>query len=90
LHRCAWLERLHVYGLEASAALLDLELDALPFLQRLESRCLDGCIVDEYVVSTIPLDEAIALGVVEPLDGSEFSLTHLFLFLSTCSDLLVR
>jgi len=53
----------------AFLALFDVEGDGLTFGQRLESTCLDGAVVDEYVLSAIGRgDEAEAFFVVEPLN----------------------
>src|SRR5690606_1506262 len=67
-----WCERLpsgarHVRSVKSLVAVLDLELHGLAFLKRLEAIHLDCGKVDEHIVSTLLFDEAIALGIIEPL-----------------------
>src|SRR5947199_3703475 len=45
----------------------NLELDAIAFRERLEAAALDGAEVDKDIRSSLARDEAVALGVVEPL-----------------------
>jgi hypothetical protein len=66
-----------VGGLQALGALLDCELDALPFS---EVFSLNGCVVDEHVLRTLARDKAIAPGTVEPFHGSDFTITHVLYF----------
>src|SRR3546814_13890062 len=66
----AGLLGLHFVGLQALLALHDLERDLLAFLQRLEAASLDRAEMDEQVLAAFRGDEAEALGVVEPLDGT--------------------
>src|SRR5688500_11479794 len=73
----AGLHRLHFVGLQALLALHDLERDLLAFLQRLEAGALDGTEVHEQVRAGLRGDEAEALGVVEPLDGTGLTIGHL-------------
>jgi hypothetical protein len=63
----------HVGRLQSLAALLDVELDGLPLLQVPEAIASDCRVVDKDVVAFLPLDEPIAFGSVEPLDGSRYS-----------------
>src|SRR5690606_11660005 len=59
-------------SLRALRALHHFEADALAFLQRAEAIGVDRGIVDEHVVAAVlGRDEAEALGVVEPLHGTE-------------------
>jgi hypothetical protein len=37
--------------------------------------------VDKHIFTTIPTDEAIAFGGIEPLDGSDVAICHLTLLL---------
>jgi hypothetical protein len=69
-----WLKNSHIDGLQPLGALLDGELDPLVLAQRAEAFSLDGCVMDEDVLSSLACDEAIPLAVVEPLDGSDFFL----------------
>src|SRR5688500_10884677 len=62
--------------LQALLALHDLEGHLLAFLQRLEAGALDGTEVHEKVRARLRGDEAEALGVVEPLDGSGLTIRH--------------
>ena len=71
------LHRLDFVGLQALLALHDLERDALAFLQRLEAAALDRAEVHEQVGAGLRRDEAKALGVVEPLDGTGLTILHL-------------
>jgi hypothetical protein len=58
----------------------DVELDVVAFLQALVSVALDGAVVDEDIRAFIATDEAISLGVVEPLDFAPV-LSHVRTFL---------
>src|SRR4249919_858202 len=73
---CGELHRLHFVGLQALLALHNLERDLLAFLQRLEAAALDRTEVDEQVRAAFRGDEAEALGVVEPLNGSGLTIRH--------------
>src|SRR5262249_29896249 len=64
------LDRLDVRGLRALRALHDLELNSLTLGQRLVSLLRDGGEVDEDVLSTLALDESVALLVRKPLHGA--------------------
>src|SRR5215208_4517269 len=71
LRRVVLLERLDVVGLQALGAALHFELHLLPFLQRLEAGHLDRGVMREQVLAALARgDEAEALGIVEPLDGT--------------------
>src|SRR5690606_17432351 len=70
------LHRLHFVGLQALLALHDLEGDLLAFLQGLEAGALDRAEVDEKVLAAFRGDETKALGVVEPLDGTDLTFGH--------------
>src|SRR6476469_4077791 len=70
-------DRLDLIGLQALLALHNLEGDLLAFLQRLEAGALDGTEVHEQVRAGLRGDEAEALGVVEPLDGTALTIRHL-------------
>jgi hypothetical protein len=64
-------ERLDVRRLQALRAALDLELDFLAFLERLEAAHLDRGVMREQIFAAFGRgDEAEAFGVVEPLDGA--------------------
>jgi len=60
----------------ALGALLDGELHLLALFEGLEAFALDGGEVDEHVVPAVAADEAVALGVVEPLDRADDALRH--------------
>ena len=62
-----------VCGVQSLVPGLDLEFHLLTFSKRLESIHRDGREVNEDVFSAFLLDEAIPLGVIEPL---HFSLGH--------------
>jgi len=67
-----------VGGLRALRAALDGELDLLAFTQAAEAFTLNGREVNEDVGTFLRGDEAVALGVVEPLDGASGSILHLW------------
>src|SRR5213595_3301942 len=85
------LQRADVGSLQALLALLDFELHALVFSQRLEAIALDVTEVGEQVgAARVLSDEAVALALVEPLDGTGLSRHGRFLSFykvmrSTCS-----
>jgi hypothetical protein len=55
----AWGDR--TFGcLKALSSLLDVELDRLPFLQRLHAAALQRSDVNEHVLALLGLDEAVA------------------------------
>src|ERR1700723_1700692 len=60
----------HVRRLRPFLPLGDFELHRIAFLQALVSLGTDRAVVDEDIRPIRPTDEAISLGVVEPLDGS--------------------
>src|SRR5690348_340890 len=60
-------DALHVRGVESLGARLDLELDFLSFGERLEAVHRDRRKVDEHVLAPFLLNEAVPLGVIEPL-----------------------
>jgi hypothetical protein len=66
----------HVGSLQSLRALLDVKLDALAFFQVSEATALDCGKVDEDVSASLTLDESIAFGPIEPLDGSSYSFRH--------------
>jgi hypothetical protein len=63
-------------GLRAFHALLNLKFYALAFAEGTEASAIDSGIVDEDIVARCALDEAIAFGIIEPLDGPSFSDVH--------------
>src|SRR5690606_17987520 len=63
-----------VFRLQALLALGDGELDALPLDQRTVAFATDRTIVHEHVRAALALNESIALGIVEPLDGSNLTI----------------
>jgi hypothetical protein len=62
----------HVLSLPALGTLGHVELDRLAFLEAPEPACLDGREVHKNIFATLPADEAVALGIVEPLYRSLF------------------
>src|SRR5438874_7088233 len=64
------LDRLDVHRLQALVALLDVELNTLPLGQRPITLHRNLRVVNEDVLATLTLDEAVALLVREPLDGA--------------------
>ena len=65
-------ERPHVFSLQALGTLRNVELYRLALLQALEPACLDCREVHKNIFATLAADEAVALGVVEPLYCSLF------------------
>lgn len=61
------LLRLYVRSLSTLRALGYLELNGLTFVKRLESVALNLRVMNKYVFAAFLLDEAEALGLVEPL-----------------------
>src|SRR5438477_1855804 len=59
-----------VCGLWTLLPLDNLELDAIAFSERLEAATLNGAEVDEDVRPSLAGNEAVALGVIEPLHGA--------------------
>ena len=59
----------------ALGVLFDVELDRLAVAERPEPLALDPTEMDEQLFAVVSLNETVALGVVEPLDGS---LSHNF------------
>ena len=57
--------------------LLNVELDALSFLECAEAITTDRGEMDENVLAHIAGDESVPLGIAEPLDCPSFSLAHL-------------
>src|SRR5687767_7160003 len=70
--------RLDLISLHALLTLHRHERDALAFLERLEAGTLDRAEVDEEIRARFRGDEAEALGIVEPLDGSGLTIRHFF------------
>jgi len=64
------LQFYYVLSLGTTAALSDVELNALAFVQSLEAIALDSAEVYEYVCAAVNGDKAIALLRVEPFDCS--------------------
>jgi hypothetical protein len=64
------LEPDDVLSLQALGALLDFELDSLPFIQALVTLGLDRREVHEDVLTGRALDETITLCRVKPLDST--------------------
>jgi hypothetical protein len=60
-------QALHVGGVKSLGARLDLELHLLTLGERLEALHADRGEVDEHVLAPLLLDEAVPLGVIEPL-----------------------
>ena len=65
------LDRAYVVSLRALTARLGVELNALAFIERTETRRLNRAVVHEHVsAATVDLNEAEALFAVEPFDSS--------------------
>jgi|SRR5215469_9627597 len=73
------LQWLYVLGLPAFGALDHVELDVLAFLEAAESASLDSRVMNEYVFAILTADKAVALRVIEPLNGTLFHCVTYFL-----------
>jgi hypothetical protein len=71
-----------VARLKALRALFDGELDALSFLQVLETFALNGGEVDKDIIAAIASEEAIALRSIEPLDCTVDTFRHFCLLMA--------
>lgn len=60
----------YVFRLRAFLTLCHFHRDLLAFFQRFETLHLNGCVVNEYVLTTFAFDKAKSFIVVEPLYGS--------------------
>ena len=65
----------HFVGLQTLLALHNLEAHLLAFLQALEAITRDRAEMHEHVRAVVAADEAEALGIVEPLDGTDLTRT---------------
>src|SRR5436309_7219720 len=65
-----FLDGLYVHRLQALVALLDVELNTLSLCQRPIAVHRDLGVVDEDVLATLTLDEAVPLLVRKPFDGA--------------------
>src|SRR5687767_5749055 len=70
------LRRADVFRLQALRALGDAEADALAFGQGTVARARDGAEVHEHVRARFTGNEAEALAVVEPLNGTGLTIRH--------------
>src|SRR5690606_291198 len=67
----------NVFGLQAFLALDDGEFHLLSLGQGAVSLATNGTVVDKHISAALTLNEAIALGIVEPLHGAHFTSSHL-------------
>jgi hypothetical protein len=81
-HLGCCLDRLNVLSLPTLLTLGYVELHFLPFLQAAEAARLNSGEVHEDIISRFAANEAVAFGVVEPLNCSLFHLILLFPLLS--------
>jgi hypothetical protein len=54
------------------------ELNAITFIQGPVAFAADGAIVNEHIGATFTLNEAIAFGIIEPLNGSSLAFSHYY------------
>ena len=59
------LDQFYVVRCRTFLTLLDVETDALAFLQRLEAACLNGTVMDEQIAAVIFFDEPEAFLVIK-------------------------
>ena len=71
-HFVVSLDSLNVLGLPALGAFGDVELHGLAFLQAAKAASLNSREMHKNVLAILTADEAVAFGIVEPLDGSLF------------------
>src|SRR5512138_3850610 len=67
----------HIGGLQTLRTLLDGELHLLLRFELAVTVHLQRGEVDEYILSAVAADEAVALGGIEPLDGASITFGHL-------------
>ncbi len=67
----------HIGGLQTLGAILDGKLHFLLGLQLAVAIGLNGGEMHEYILAAIATNKAVALGRIEPLDGSNKTLRHL-------------
>ena len=70
------LDSVDIVGLQALLPLSDRVLDLLPFEQGAMAFATDGAKVHEYIRTALALNKAIALGIIEPLNGACLALSH--------------
>jgi len=70
------LNRYYVGGLQTFGAFFDGELHPLTLNQIAVTIGLDGREMDEDVLPTLALDEAVTFAAVKPLDRSDYSFRH--------------
>jgi hypothetical protein len=71
------LKRLDVNSPQALVPLLNVELDALVLTKRVKAFAFDSRMMNEYIISGLAGDEAIAFSIVEPLNRTCLFLRHL-------------
>ncbi|VXC70769.1 Putative cold shock protein (fragment) [Pseudomonas sp. 8Z] len=69
-------ERSDVFGLQAFLALGYTELDLLSLDQGAVTVTANGAKVYEHIWAAFALNKPIALGIIEPFDGSALTLCH--------------
>jgi len=70
------LEPYYVGGLRALRPALDGELHPVAFVQVAKTIASDGREVDEHIIATFALNEAVAFATVEPLNCTFGSFSH--------------
>lgn len=58
----------HFDGMGAFGALLQHELDLLPFAKQLKAGHLNGRIMDKHVFARLKLNKPVAFSIIEPFD----------------------
>jgi hypothetical protein len=77
----AELEDYDVGGLKTLGAFFDGEFHPLTFFQGVITFALDGGMMNEYVGAIFLSQEAITLAIIEPLDGTYYTICHFLDFL---------
>jgi len=70
------LKRYYLFCCGSFLALNDGEFHLLSLAEGVEAITLNSAVMDEDITTAIALDEAVAFGIVKPLDRSGFSVGH--------------
>lgn len=68
----------HLRGVQPLVTLLERELDLLSFVQFAESFRLDFTEMYKDVLTVFSGDESVPFSIMEPLDGSNFAIGHIY------------
>jgi hypothetical protein len=68
----------YVFGLGTFLSIDNGELYAITFIQGPVAFTADSAIVNKHIGATFTLNEAIAFGIIEPLNGSSLAISHYY------------